>query len=200
MEVVPSPWPTTTSSDTKLDGPNVTERVENQDMQPGDQRLRTFVQMIEPSSWRIPAERDHHPSKNDPDRPNSQTQLPHQVENVVPMPWTAPNSRDHKDGPNMSSTGINQDGSIRDRTDQLSRQAILLTSSQDSQTDSGEMQSGSNASTQIQTQEQTDTEQSGVLNPNHSRWMQGLPEIWDIVLMRVKRSSGRRSKKHEIET
>lgn len=39
--------------------------------------------------------------------------------------WSTPTSRDWKDSPGMASTGVNPDGSTRDRTDMLPRQAIL---------------------------------------------------------------------------
>ena len=39
--------------------------------------------------------------------------------------WVSPSSRDWKDSPGMATTAINPDGSVRDRTDQLPRQAQL---------------------------------------------------------------------------
>lgn len=40
--------------------------------------------------------------------------------------WARPASRDHKDTPGMATTGVNPDGSVRNRMDQLPRQATLV--------------------------------------------------------------------------
>lgn len=39
--------------------------------------------------------------------------------------WASPSARDYKDTPGMATSGVNPDGSVRDRTDQLPRQAQL---------------------------------------------------------------------------
>jgi hypothetical protein len=71
--------------------------------------------------------------------------------------WATPSSRDWKDTPGMSTTGVNPDGSIRNRTDQLPRQAAL-----------GMPSISSPAS----------MEKRGALNPEHSRWLMGYPAAW----------------------
>lgn len=42
--------------------------------------------------------------------------------------WNTPSARDHKDTPGMATTGINPDGTTRERIDMLPRQAMHLTS------------------------------------------------------------------------
>jgi hypothetical protein len=69
--------------------------------------------------------------------------------------WVTPSTRDWKDSPGMATE--REDG--RSRLDQLPRQAQL----------SGPMPTGSPAQTAT----------PGQLNPAHSRWLQGLPAVWD---------------------
>jgi hypothetical protein len=95
--------------------------------------------------------------------------------------WAVPSARDGKDTAGMALTGVNPDGSIRKRTDQLPRQAQL--SGPARLTASGEMLTGSDAR----------MESGGQLNPSHSRWLMGLPPIWDACAptkTQVSRSSG----------
>ena len=67
--------------------------------------------------------------------------------------WPTPASRDWKDTPGMAYTGVNPDGSIRDRTDQLARKVYVR--------DGG-----------------TQTPQTGQLNPSWVEWLMGWPIGW----------------------
>lgn len=79
--------------------------------------------------------------------------------------WATPASRDYKDSPGMATTATNPDGSTRDRTDQLPRQAH------------GVMSSGSPA----------ETGKPGQLNPAFSRWLQGYQVAWCQAAIRASR-------------
>jgi hypothetical protein len=105
--------------------------------------------------------------------------------------WARPKARDWKDTAGMSETGTNPDGTKRNRLDRVAAQANLATwarpraedsqcagghrgimdsvNSQASLTDSGPMPNGSPAGTEKRAQ----------LNPAHSRWLMGLPPVWD---------------------
>jgi hypothetical protein len=74
--------------------------------------------------------------------------------------WPTASARDWKDTPGMATTGVNPDGSIRNRSDQLPRQAALAI--------------GENT-----TLSPAPTTGRGALNPAHSRWLMGYPEEWD---------------------
>lgn len=85
--------------------------------------------------------------------------------------WATPSSRDWKDTPGMATEGVNPDGSIRDRLDQLPRQVGMISPS-------------SNA----------ETESTGVsrLNPLFSLWLMGFPgPEWASCAEPVTRSSRR---------
>lgn len=70
--------------------------------------------------------------------------------------YGTPSARDYKDTPGMSQTGVNPDGSVRKRNDQLPRQIHgLITQSVNSVTD-----------------------RPGVLDAAFSRWLMGYPEQW----------------------
>jgi len=88
----------------------------------------------------------------------SVTQLAHQARLVG---WASPASRDWKDTPGMKTQAVNPDGSIRNRLDQLPRQARLAVSGPTS-----------NGSPVV-------TGSGGQLNPAFSRWLMGLPPAWD---------------------
>ena len=93
---------------------------------------------------------------------------------------SSPSSRDYKDTPGMSETGVDPDGSTRQRLDQLPRQAQLA--------GSGQIAIGGTGG----------TENTGQLNPAYSRWLQGLPDVWDdcaVTVTRSVRPSRKRSSK-----
>jgi hypothetical protein len=74
---------------------------------------------------------------------------------------STPSSRDWKDTSGMSESGVDPDGSIRSRFDQLPRQAQLAASGLTATGGTGAMKS------------------TGQLAPDYSRWLQGLPPEWD---------------------
>lgn len=76
--------------------------------------------------------------------------------------WVSPSARDWKDSEGMAKTGTNPDGSERNRQDQLPRQATL--------TVSGETRIGYSAKSGTVT-----IPNGAQLNPEHSRWLMGLP-------------------------
>ena len=87
-----------------------------------------------------------------------------------------PSARDWKDTSGMSETGVDPDGSIRSRLDQLPRQAQLAVF--------GETAIGGTA----------ETESIGQLDPEYSRWLMGLPPEWSscaVTAMRLFRKAPR---------
>jgi hypothetical protein len=97
---------------------------------------------------------------------------------------STPSARDWKDTSGMSESGVDPDGSTRSRLDQLPRQAQLA--------DSGQTAIGGTAA----------TASGGQLEPAYSRWLQGLPQEWDVCadmatasLRRLPKSSSKRTSK-----
>lgn len=79
--------------------------------------------------------------------------------------WVTPTTRDWKDGPGDIKPRA---GSTKPRLDQLPRQANLATHVR--LTASGVTQTGSSA----------EMASGGLLNPEHSRWLIGLPAEWGL--------------------
>jgi len=124
-------------------------------------------------------------------------------------PWATPATRDYKDTGNLDNSIVRKDGKIRN--DSVPRQAQLTTwvtpqrkdyrsgqakrylekkhavsiNDQVQLTDSGQTATGSPAK----------TTKRGQLNPAHSRWLMGLPTVWDDCAVTVIRLS-RRKQKH----
>ncbi len=73
---------------------------------------------------------------------------------------STPSSRDWKDTSGMSETGVDPDGSTRSWLDQLPRQAQLA------------------ATGLIATGGTEETKSTGQLDPDYSRWLQGLPPVF----------------------
>jgi hypothetical protein len=102
---------------------------------------------------------------NAPAPPRTDTSMTSATECSTLAGWATPGARDHKDSPGMSETGVNPDGSIRNRLDQLGRQV-------------GQTLTSSPAA----------TAKLGVLNPNLPRWLQGYPVEWCQAAIRAHRA------------
>jgi hypothetical protein len=85
--------------------------------------------------------------------------------------WSTPSSRDWKDTPGMATTAVNPDGSMRNRVDQLPRQALLA---------SGPPSTSSTAPT---------AKRAASLNPRFSGWLQGYPKAWCEAALKVPKAS-----------
>lgn len=91
----------------------------------GGLALKTTAQM---SGWPTPQARDGFPAHSEDHIAEKKAQG-HGMQNLNDEAqiagWASPASRDWKDSPGMAETGVNPDGTERQRTDQLPRQAYL---------------------------------------------------------------------------
>lgn len=99
------------------------------------------------------------------DQPMTATNMKSSTESFTLVGWATPGARDHKDTPGMSATGVNPDGSIRNRLDQLGRQVGLTNCSP------------------------AETARPAALNPAFSRWLMGYPVEWCRAAIRVTRAT-----------
>lgn len=127
-----STWPTPQAHDAKT--PRTPEQrqahIERQERAPGASNLNEVVQEV--ATWPTPTavqlgnslESYEAMKANMTSGPRTAiTSLPQMAEAVEKATWCTPTTRDWKDGPGMATTGVNPDGSIRNRIDMLPRQA-----------------------------------------------------------------------------
>lgn len=82
--------------------------------------------------------------------------------------WATPSTRDYKDSAGMATTGINPDGSERERVDQFPRQVFAW---------DGQTQRQSEAPTGPSDLSQPTPRRAG-LNPRFGLWLMGFPVAW----------------------
>jgi hypothetical protein len=100
---------------------------------------------------------------------------------------TTHSARGWKDTSGMSESGVDPDGSTRTRLDQLPRQAQLAASGP---TATGG--SGATASTGPSGKESIPS--SGQLNAGYSRWLQGVPVMWDYFVIQAAKNLKQRKR------
>jgi hypothetical protein len=168
---------TPTREDHKSDGPKAMmeweEAIrEGRAVRESAQRLRNQAQLATVATPRSEDSQCAGAHRGLPDTLHSQANL---------ASVTTPSARDWKDTSGMSETGVDPDGSIRSRLDQLPRQAQLAASGPTATGGTGK------------------TGNIGQLNPSYSRWLMGLPPVWDtcvqMVNLKHKRKSAKRRKR-----
>jgi hypothetical protein len=160
-------WPTATSEDSQCVGPR-------------RWKSDNLSAAAKATGWTTPSATDgERAGKMTPNMSGSSlTQM------VAMAGWSTTSARDWKDSAEMSKTGTNPDGTERTRIDQLPRQASL--------TVSGETRIGYSARSGIVT-----LGSGAQLNPAHSRWLQGLPEIFCETAIRAHRSLKQKTRRKQ---
>jgi hypothetical protein len=125
MEPEPSCWPTPRASEA---GPDFAKR----DRSATGMALPAVAEETDRATWPTPTavqlgnslESYEAMKANMTSGPRTAiTSLPQMAESVERATWCTPTTRDWKDSPGMATTGVNPDGSTRDRLDMLPRQA-----------------------------------------------------------------------------
>jgi hypothetical protein len=156
---------TPTQKDHKSDGPRSEKRMRDGEALTSDLRLRNTVLLATVATPRSEDSQCTGAHRGTADTLRSQTNL---------ASVASPSARDWKDTSGMSETGVDPDGSIRSRLDQLPRQAQLA------------------ASGPTATGGARGTGSTGQLNPAYSRWLMGLPKVWDWCALSLSKPPKRR--------
>ncbi len=142
----------------------------------GDRKGEMLIGGLVRSAWSTPRASDGEKGGPNMSFGAGGTPLPAQAAQAT---WCTPTTRDWKDTPGMATTGVDPDGSTRNRMDMLPRQVAATAPT-------GPTTSGS----------PEPTEKRGALNPAFVCWLMGYPPEWDAcapTAMQSSRSLGRKS-------